>query len=54
MCFCFCCCFIRFADTQLFDQEIVKRSKECALTLERPPSMFLSKQDKFSQYWQMC
>lgn len=39
---------------QIFDQEIMKRSKECALALERSASMFTSKQDKFHQYWQIC
>jgi len=40
-------------ENDIFDQEIVKRSKACALNFERPQSMFQAKSDKFTQYWQM-
>ncbi|KAJ6624620.1 Nucleolar complex protein 4 like A [Pseudolycoriella hygida] len=40
-------------ENDIFDQEIVKRSKACALNFERPPSMFQAKSDKITQYWHM-
>lgn len=42
-----------FLFLQIFDQEILKRSKECALTYERPQSVLISKNDKFTQYWKL-
>ncbi|XP_037041130.1 nucleolar complex protein 4 homolog A [Bradysia coprophila] len=40
-------------ENDIFDQEIVKRSKACALNFERPQSMFQAKSDRFTQYWQL-
>lgn len=38
---------------QIFDQEILKRSKECALSFERPQPVMVTKSDKFSQHWKL-
>jgi U3 small nucleolar RNA-associated protein 19 len=46
-------CVLEVNENDIFDQEIVKRSKACALNFERPQSMFQAKSDKFTQYWQM-
>lgn len=38
---------------QIFDQEISRRSKECALSFERPEPVLVTKHDKITQFWKL-
>ncbi|XP_037907931.1 nucleolar complex protein 4 homolog A-like [Hermetia illucens] len=40
-------------ENDIFDQEIARRSKQCALAIERSQSMFLPRNDKIMQYWKL-
>lgn len=42
---------LEIKEDDIFDQEIARRSKQCALAFERPQTIFLPRSDKIIQYW---
>lgn len=44
---------LEIKEDDIFDQELARNSRQCALAFERPQTMFLPKGDKVIHYWKL-